>query len=412
MSILIAENSGFRGSLELARFADNFEDQNFDRDPAHFVRFNIYYDTSVAPQKSARLYGFGQGYSSAPATTDGQAGGTSYEFKANGGTAFYFGRTDAPFDQDTSLIHTLQIKDAFYTDTISVPYDDGSVPRGDEGSYHAEKGGLVGLQEAINAGPITFFGGDGGTDTVKVAGGALAFDDTLYGRGGDDYLEGGAGNDLIDGGVGNDILVGGTGNDRLFGGNETDQLFGDEGNDFLDGGLGGDRMSGGIGDDTYVVDNIYDAVLEASGQGTDTVFSSISYALPGAVENITLTGTSVINATGNGLKNTLIGNGASNTLDGGGYDDVLNGKGGADILIGGTGFDTFVFAKGEADGDVIQDFTGYGKAFGDRIVFQGYDADAVLQKGAGDVYQIVDGASVETITIKGAVDLTDYVFVA
>jgi Ca2+-binding RTX toxin-like protein len=270
---------------------------------------------------------------------------------------------------------------------------------------------LSSAQGSLNAGTITFIDSDTATDILKVAGGALGFDDNIYGYGGNDTLEGGEGNDLIDGGVGNDILDGETGNDRLFGGNETDQLFGREGNDTLNGGLGGDRMTGGIGDDTYYVDNVYDAVLEVSGQGTDTVFSSISYALPGPVENLTLTGSATINATGNGLKNILTGNSAANALDGGGWDDIIDGKGGADTLIGGAGFDTFVFHKGEANDDIIQDFTGYGKAFGDKIVFEDYGADAHLVKLTSAIYAIVDDESVELITTKESVDVSDYLFV-
>ena len=45
--------------------------------------------------------------------------------------------------------------------------------------------------------------------------------------------------------------------------------------------------------------------------------AGISYTLGANVENLTLTGTEAINATGNTLNNTLIGNSADNVLSGG-----------------------------------------------------------------------------------------------
>ena len=61
--------------------------------------------------------------------------------------------------------------------------------------------------------------------------------------------------------------------------------------------------------------------------------SSVSYALGADVENLTLTGTGSINATGNTLANTLTGNAGNNILDGGA---------GNDTMIGGAGNDTYV----------------------------------------------------------------------
>ncbi|MFG1379898.1 calcium-binding protein, partial [Xanthobacter autotrophicus] len=90
----------------------------------------------------------------------------------------------------------------------------------------------------------------------------------------------------------------------------------------------------GRGDDTYIVDNVGDQVFENAGEGTDTVKASVTYALSNAnVENLTLTGTSAINGTGNALANVLVGNGAANTLDG---------KAGADLMYGGAGDDAYV----------------------------------------------------------------------
>ena len=50
-------------------------------------------------------------------------------------------------------------------------------------------------------------------------------------------------------------------------------------------------MAGGAGDDTYLVDNVADTVTEAVNEGTDTIETSVTYALPANVENLNLTGT-------------------------------------------------------------------------------------------------------------------------
>ena len=113
----------------------------------------------------------------------------------------------------------------------------------------------------------------------------------------------------------------------------------------LDGGGGADTMTGGGGDDTFVVDAIGDTANENAGGGTDTVQSSVSYALGVNVEQLTLTGSAAINATGNALANTILGNAGANTLDGGG----------ADTMTGGAGDDTFVFSAGFGD-DTLSDF--------------------------------------------------------
>ena len=122
-------------------------------------------------------------------------------------------------------------------------------------------------------------------------------------------------------------------------------------------------LYGGAGNDTYVVDNAGDVANETDGGGTDTVLASVSFSLAdplhaiGAIENLTLTGSSVINATGNALNNVLIGNSATNVLRGGGGADRLDGYGGADQMYGGTGDDTYVV---DNSGDVVNETGGDG----------------------------------------------------
>ncbi|WP_114943605.1 cadherin domain-containing protein [Microvirga calopogonii] len=90
------------------------------------------------------------------------------------------------------------------------------------------------------------------------------FGDVFYG---DDL----AGGNVFDGRAGNDIIYGFAGNDKLYGGDNSDQLYGGANNDTLDGGAGADRMVGGTGDDVYYIDDLNDVVVEAAGEGTDTV---------------------------------------------------------------------------------------------------------------------------------------------
>ncbi|NGZ07119.1 MAG: hypothetical protein G8237_12270 [Magnetococcales bacterium] len=143
----------------------------------------------------------------------------------------------------------------------------------------------------------------------------------LLGEAGADRLTGNGGNDTLNGGSGNDILSGGTGSDAL------------------DGGSGADQMSGGPGNDIYYVNNSNDAITEDPNSGTDLVYSSIAWTLGNHLENLSLTGPSSLDGSGNSLSNTITGTTGDNTLRGFADNDNLNGLDGDDILFGGTGED-------------------------------------------------------------------------
>jgi serralysin len=135
------------------------------------------------------------------------------------------------------------------------------------------------------------------------------------------------------------------------GGSGNDTLTGNSANNTLDGGAGNDTMIGGIGDDIYIVNSSSDVVTEGSSAGTDTVrSSSISLNLSNYanVENLTLTGSSNYNLTGNSSANTLTGNSGNNVIDGGA---------GNDTMIGGEGDDTYVV---NTTGDIVTEASGEG----------------------------------------------------
>ena len=161
-------------------------------------------------------------------------------------------------------------------------------------------------------------------------------------------------------------------------------LVGNTGNNTLNGGAGADSMAGGTGNDTYVVDNVGDIILEAAGEGTDLVQSSVTTTLSANVENLTLTGSAAINGTGNTLANVMLGNSGANTLDGGTGSDTLDGGDGNDIILGGLGDDLIDGTSG-AGNDTIT-----GGAGADTITVTGGN-DRLRYLSTGDVLDRIIG---------------------
>jgi Ca2+-binding RTX toxin-like protein len=225
----------------------------------------------------------------------------------------------------------------------------------------------------------------------------------------------------------------------LTGTSSADTLVGDAGGTTIDGGVGADRMEGRTGDDTYLVDNAGDVVVELAGGGMDLVRSSITYALPDEVENLTLTGSGNINSTGNAANNRIIGNAGNNRLDGGAGFDVLIGGAGNDIYVVDDTADTVVERAGEG-ADTIEssatyslapdveelhltgssDINGTGNAGANRILgndgsnrlfgaegndsLDGGEGDDTLDGGSG-ANTLIGGEGDDTYIVRSALDV-------
>ena len=210
-----------------------------------------------------------------------------------------------------------------------------------------------------------------GTADIDATGNSLA--NTLVGNGGANLIDGGAGVDVMNGGAGNDVYIvdetgdtvievrfGGwndvvrssatfyisnayeietlvlTGTAAIngYGNEQVNRIEGNSNNNVLNGGGAADTLVGKGGNDTYYVDSLGETVIEAAGEGIDTVYSSVRFSAFGqAIENVFLTGTASIDAAGNELDNRLYGNSGNNVLDGWYGNDVMVGGAGDDVYF-------------------------------------------------------------------------------
>ncbi len=295
-------------------------------------------------------------------------------------------------------------------------------------------------------------------------------DNVLNGAGGYDTLIGNAGADRIDGGSGADVMVGGVGDDTYVVDDAGDRVFesASEGTDsvesaisytltdnvenleltgdaaidgtgnaldntitgngaanVIDGGAGADTMAGGAGDDTYHVDSAGDEVVDAGGEGNDTVVSSLSHELDANVENLILTGTGDLDGTGNELGNAITGTEGNNTLDGGAGADTLSGGAGDDTYIvddsadtvsesADEGVDTVQASADYALSDNVENLTltgdsdldGTGNAL-DNVITSNAGTNVLTGKQGDDTYIVNDTAD---RVVESAGEGTDTVF--
>ena len=163
-----------------------------------------------------------------------------------------------------------------------------------------------------------------------------ALSNAIYGTGADNLLDGDAGADSMYGGAGNDAYfldnigdvvvenanegsdtVYATANYRLganvenlvllggavqgYGNALSNAIYGTSADNLLDGDSGADAMYGLAGNDSYFVDNAGDFVIENLNEGSDLVYSTVSYTLAANTENLVLLGSGDLNGTGNAL---------------------------------------------------------------------------------------------------------------
>jgi Ca2+-binding RTX toxin-like protein len=305
-----------------------------------------------------------------------------------------------------------------------------------------------------------------GTNALNGTGNALA--NQLTGNSGDNILTGGAGTDTMIGGAGNDtyqiatgdgsdVITEGanagtdtvlssisftiannienltlTGSDPINGtGNSAaNKITGNSADNILTGGQGVDTLSGGAGNDTYLIaatGDSTDVITELVGGGTDTVSASSTFSIVSFdnVENLTLTGLTNINGTGNTLANTIIGNSGNNRLDGGTGNDTLNGGAGNDTYGVDSLLDSIVDSGGidTIESSISLDLTNYatienltflgitsidgtGNLLANKITGNsgnnkltgGAGIDTLLGGAGNDTYQIASGDENDVVT--------------
>jgi len=164
------------------------------------------------------------------------------------------------------------------------------------------------------------------------------------------------------------------------------------------------RLVGSKGNDTFVVNNATAKIEDPNG-GKDTVESSVSFSLLnlGAIENLSLTGTANLNATGNILANNIRGNSGNNSIDGQSGNDTVSAGAGNDTVLGGVGDDLLL---GEDGNDSLEgslgDDTLSGGNGNDTLL--GGSGNNSLHGGAGND-SLVGGAGFNTLVGDSGNDL-------
>ncbi|MEZ0223643.1 MAG: beta strand repeat-containing protein [Alphaproteobacteria bacterium] len=314
-----------------------------------------------------------------------------------------------------------------------------------------------------------------GTANINATGNAL--DNVIAGNSGNNTLNGLTGIDTYAGGGGTDIYIVDNSADEVTSGNGTiissvtydmslqattvDNLTlvgtdvnalldgtGNDGDNIITGNVGINALAGGLGDDTYVLgtdtrDSVTDSTL---GLESDTIKVGFTFNLStstatvggidtvmtvSGVENITLTGSTALNATGDQYDNILTGNSGVNTMTGGDGNDtyvvasndvIANDTNGNDtviiaatysiaaradldnITLSGTGSYT---ATGNTGVNILTGNIGSNSLNGGTgadTMIGGKGNDIYIVDNAGDLAQEATGANEGIDTVKSSVD--------
>jgi len=322
--------------------------------------------------------GFGQATlvaGSGNTTMVGYAGSTTYKFGLNGGNALInqYGGTD-----NIEFGAGITVSDLTVTAALGPQGQQDLVIGYAPNAAVTVTGGLTGAVASV-----TFL--DPSVLTLdQLMAQATTYTSYVAGPNGDLIFAGSAGSVLI-GGTGNDTMYGWGTNDTLMAGTGNTQIYGEDASDILTGGAGNDTltgfgvnetMNGGSGNDTFVINHASDVITKQANTGDNTVLSSVSYVQPENVQNLTLTGSANLTATGNNQTGVLTANNGNDTLIAGS---------GIDTLVGGYGNDTFVV-------DNMADVVSAQPNAGDNTVLSSVS--------------YVQPENVQNLTLTGSADLT------
>lgn len=203
-----------------------------------------------------------------------------------------------------------------------------------------------------------------------------------------------------------DLTLTGNGLDNVIIGNAGhDTLVGGSGNSTLVAGSGVATLIGGSGNNTFKVNNVADIVIQQENAGLNTIISSVSYVMPDNVQDLLLTGSASLTATGNSGVNLIVANSGNDTLIAGSGVSVLQGKtghatlrnlAGAGALLGGSNSDTIIGGAGAAFID--------GGAGNDAITLGSGTTVLAFNAGGGKDLVTAGGSTGNTLSLGAGID--------